>query len=597
MSPVDPRAVRAATDDPSAVAIIGMSCRASGVETLDDFWRLVSGAQRRFAEVPAGRWHGLDPGVGTPRASLLDRIDEFDARFFGIAPRMAAWMDPQHRLLLELAWHAVENAGRNPDDLSGLPVGVLVGGFMSDYRERMAAVGRADGAALPGTLLSFLANRVSYQFGWTGPSMVVDSACSSGLTALGLAVRGVQCGDYPMALVGATSVISAGFYANNAYRGGALSPSGRSVPYHPERDGYVRGEGGACLLIKPLRAALDDGDPVHGVIRAVGTAHNGRGGGLTGTDADSQERLTRRTVAAAGCRVGDLGYLEAHGTGTPGGDGVELVALARARDPEGEGSPDPARPGGRTWVGSVKANIGHLEAAAGLIGLVKTVLVVQHGVIPRVAGLDAPDPRLTPPPDGPVAIAVEDVPWPAGDGPRRAAVNSFGLGGALSQVVVEQAPKPTQSPTSGSGSAYPVPLSGPHEAAVRATAERLARALSAPPGATLAAVAWTQQSGRRAQSTRRVLLARDLDELRDALGALAAGQPHPRVLAVADRAVPADVDRASALAAVAWLRGDPVDWRELWGTRGPPERAALPGSYLDRRSHWFDRDVPGPAGG
>ncbi|GAA3755951.1 hypothetical protein GCM10022402_38070 [Salinactinospora qingdaonensis] len=179
------------------IAIIGMSCRAAGIETLADLWEVVAGAQRRFTAVPPGRWHGMDPTgwPDPPRASLIDRPDRFDARFFGISPRMAAWMDPQHRMMLELAWHAVENAAIAPEALRDEPVAVFAGAFLTDYRERMSAVGRSDAAAFPGTLASFLANRVSYQFGWTGPSTVVDSACSSGLTALGLAVQGVPDGS------------------------------------------------------------------------------------------------------------------------------------------------------------------------------------------------------------------------------------------------------------------------------------------------------------------------------------------------------------------------------------------------------------------
>lgn len=567
-------------DDLVPIAIIGMSCRAAGVETPAALWDMLEKGERRFMPVPEGRWHGLDPGIdllSPPAASLLDRIDTFDARFFGIAPRMAAWMDPQHRMMLELAWHAVENAGVDPGSLNGEPVAVFIGSFMSDYRERINARGLADSAAFPGGMTAFGANRLSYQFGWTGPSMVIDSACSSSLSALGLAVQGLQHGEYPMALVGAPSVISNGFYANTAYRGGALSPSGDSVPFGPHRDGYVRGEGGACVLLKPLDRALTDGDPVHAVIRAVGTAHNGRGGGLTGTDIDSQVRLLRRTAAVAGRSVSDVGYLEAHGSGTPSGDAVEVAALAEAlTGPDGRAA-TPAGPRGKVWVGSIKASIGHLEAAAGLMGLVKTVLVLRNGRIPRIAGLPEADPEL-PIAGTNVAIAVDDVSWQRGDVPRLAGVNSFGLGGGLSHVLLEEAPVARKFQQRGQ---HVVPLSSQDGEGVAELADRLLAELDGAEPPSLSALAWTLQSGRRAQAERAVIVAENLTQLRNGLHELSAG----RAVAGTDNPV-----------AQAWLRGEHVDWETLWEPdEASRARAHLPGSSFRRRSHWFDRTPPGSA--
>ncbi|MEV0702957.1 beta-ketoacyl synthase N-terminal-like domain-containing protein [Saccharopolyspora sp. NPDC050389] len=563
------------TNDP--IAIIGMSARAAGVETLAELWDMLRRGRRRFAPVPEDRWHGLEPGVelpNPPTASLLERIDTFDARFFGIAPRMAAWMDPQHRMMLELAWHAVENAGLDPDRLDGAPIGVFVGTFLSDYRERINASGLADGAAFPGGMTAFSANRVSYQFGWTGPSMVIDSACSSSLSALGIAVQGLQRDEYPMALVGTASVISNGFYANTAYRGGALSPTGDSVPFGPDRDGYVRGEGGACVLLKRLDQALADGDPVHAVIRAVGTAHNGRGGGLTGTDVESQVRLLTRTAAAAGCSVGELGYLEAHGSGTPSGDAVEVAALARALADSGGNAG--AGPGGKVWVGSIKASIGHLEAAAGLMGVVKTALVLRHGRIPRIAGLTEADPRL--PIEGTnVAIAVDDVPWPAGAEPRLAGINSFGLGGAVSHVLLEEPTTPAQQRDPAAGP-HLFPLSGQDEDCLAKFASNLLAELDAPTAPGLPSLAWTLQTNRRDHQARAVITAAEPGELRDALSEVASGKP---------------AGLPESTLAQAWLRGEAVDWASRWGGDRPP-RSHLPGSPLRRRSHWYDRTPPAP---
>ncbi len=553
------------------IAIIGMSVRAAGVETLDELWDMVRRGERRFTTVPKDRWYGLDPGVAlrhAPTASLLERIDTFDARFFGIAPRMAAWMDPQHRLLLELASHAVENAALDPDQLDGAPVAVFVGSFMSDYRERMHARGQADSAAFPGTMTAFNANRISYQFGWTGPSMVIDSACSSSLTALGMAVQGLQRDEYPMALVGTANLISSGFYANTAYRGGALSPTGDSVPFGPGRNGYVRGEGGACVVLKRLDRALADGDPVHAVIRAVESAHNARGGGLTGTDIDSQVRLLGNAMASAGHPVSALGYLEAHGSGTPSGDAVEVAALAKAL-----GGAAPAGPDNKVWVGSVKANIGHLEAAAGLIGVLKTALVLRHGRIPRIAGLASADPSL-PMADTDLAIPVADVSWPRGETARIAGVNSFGLGGGISHVVMEEAPPVPPMQCTGR---HLVPLSGQDDACLSTLAEHLLSALDSDTPPELPALAWTLQTARREHPVRTVLAAEDLAELRRGLRAVVSGR--------------LDASDESPIAK-AWSRGDTVDWESLWERR--PGRTHLPGSPFRRRSHWFDREPPAP---
>ncbi|WP_410586753.1 beta-ketoacyl synthase N-terminal-like domain-containing protein [Amycolatopsis sp. lyj-23] len=554
------------------VAIIGMSCRAAGVATLEELWQVFAAAERRFGPVPEGRWAGLDTTRWPrPRASLLDRADRFDAAFFGIAPRMAAWLDPQHRMVLELAWEALENAGHDPESFDGEPVGVWVGAFLSDYRERIAAAGRADAAAFPGTLGAFAANRVSHQLGLTGPSMVVDTACSSGLTALAAAAASVRGGECPMAVVAAPSIGSAGFYGNGAVLGGALSSGGDSTPFSATRDGYVRGEGGACVVLKRLDAALADGDPVHAVLRGAGVAHNGRGGGLTGTDAASQVRLLRRTAGAAGCTFADLGYLEAHGTGTPAGDRAELAAVAELL----RTAPPPAGPGRRLWVGSLKANIGHLEAASGLLGLVKCALVLRHGVIPRIAGLAAADPDL--PADPALAIAVRDVAWPPGPVPRLAAVSSFGLGGALAHAILEEPPARATAKEAGT---YVVPLSAGSTAGLQTFAGRLRRALAAHPTPSLASVAWTLQQGRPPRPVRRVVVAGSIPELMAGLDRLARGQD--------DKPRPGTSQENLG----DWLSGRPYDWR--W-TGPEPGRIALPSAPFEGRSHWFDRDLPGPA--
>ncbi|MET7878910.1 polyketide synthase [Micromonospora profundi] len=565
------------------IAVIGMACRAPGVDSLTDLWDMLLNREQRFVDVSADRWYGLDADVApTPRAGLMDDVDRFDARSFGISSRMAVWMDPQHRMLLELAWHALENAGLRADDLAREPVGVFVGAFISEYRDRMIALSRTDSAAFPGTLMTFLANRISHQFDWTGPSMVIDSACSSSLAALHLAAQGLASGEFPMAVVAAANVTAGGFYANTAARGGALSPSGDSVPFSAGRDGYIRGEGGACVVLKTLEAAMRDGDPVHAIVAASGVAHNGRGGGLTATDRDSIAELMRRTAAGAGLSVSDIGFLEAHGTATPSGDAQEVAALAQSLSHLGV--PRPASgPAGQVWIGSIKSNVGHLEAASGLMGVVKAVLTVQKGVIAGVAGLTTPDPSL-PTGDAPVRIATDNVSWESPASPRRAAVSSFGLGGTLSHVVIEQARLPRR-PADTTGRPWIVPLGGPSEELLVTGAVRLLRELELSPELSMADIALTMQ-GRVARPSRRILVARTVGELAEQLRTLAtAGHAAQRW---ADSTTAAALTDAEREACARWLAGEPVDWAALWEPAVHAGRAHLPGTPFDRRSYWFD---------
>ena len=565
------------------VAIIGWSCRVAGAETPDAFWRLQLAGERRIAPVPPGRWAGLDTGqirVAQPHAALIEGIDRFDAAFFGISRRLAAWTDPQQRMLLELAWHALESAGIDPDGLRGAPVAMFAAACMTDYRERMTATGVVDGAAFPGTLTTFMANRISYQFDWTGPSLAVDSACASGLSIVSLAVAGLQNGEFPLAMVGGANTTSNGFYSSSAYRAGALSPTGTSVPFSARHDGYIRGEGGATLVLKLLPDALRDGDPIHGVIRSVGLAHDGRGGGLTATDADSQTRLMRRVTDLAGIQPAELGYLEAHGTGT-GGDMVEVAGLRAALETDGRMPNVGGGPGGKVWIGSVKANIGHLEAAAGLLGIVKAAMVLHYDCIPAIPGLNSVEPAL-PLAGSPLAIADHMVRWPRSLRPRLAAVNSFGVGGALAHAVLEEPPL-LDPLTTKLGQPIAIPLSAATPIALRRLAGRLAERLAAPDAPGFAEVAWTLCTGRCSLAQRYVLVAEDLGQLTTALAAVAAGAAQPQLTGISTH----------AMAKVrTWLDGGSVDWSVLWPMAERPRRVELVAYPFERHSFWFDRNTP-----
>jgi 3-oxoacyl-[acyl-carrier-protein] synthase II len=556
------------------VAIVGMACRVAGADDWQHWWQRLLKGERAIRAVPRGRLAGLE--TGPAYAALLDDIQGFDARFFGLSRRMATWMDPQQRILLELSWHALEGAGIPPRSLHGRPVAVFAANWVSEYRERMARAGAIDGTAAIGTLASFLANRLSYHYGLTGPSLSVDTACSAGLTAFALAVRGIQHGDFPMALVGAVNVLCGNFVSATGYRSGLLSRTGRSVPFDEDADGYIRGEGGACVLLKRLTDAMADGDPILAVVRGVAMNHDGSAGGLTGPDADSHAGLITDAITRAGVEVATVGYLEAHGPGTSTGDPVEMRGLRQAISADGMPA-TMAGPDGVLWVGSAKGNIGHLEAAAGLVGVVKAVLTLREKRIIGIPGLERVNSRIDLA-GAPVRIADRDVPWPDTGAPRRACVSSFGLGGSNAHAVIEEAGPDPRSRVLPDRT-YAFPLSASTTGGLRLLARDLAVAIAADDSLHLPAVAWTLQTGRTVMPVRDVVLAGDRAELCAALTDVAEGRtpmwPRPDA-------------RVAALDLTRWRDGGPVDWAAAWAPGTPPRRVPLPGHPFAREPYWFD---------
>ncbi|MEU0880582.1 amino acid adenylation domain-containing protein [Lentzea sp. NPDC005914] len=414
------------------IAVIGMACTVPGASDLDEFWSLLERGECRIGDVPPSRAADLGSGF---KAALLDRIDLFDAEFFGITPRQAASMDPQQRMLLELSLHALQHAGIEPNSVEGKDVGVFVGACGYDYRERVLGAGAADGYATTGTFPAFLANRVSHFYDFTGPSLTVDTACSAALTAVATAMASLRSGDCGMALVGAANLLSSSFNTTAFGQAGMLSPQGQSRVFDDAADGFVRGEGAGWVLLKPLSQARADGDRVLAVLRGAAVNHGGRAASLTSPNPAAQTRLIRRALSQAGLDAGALGYVEAHGTGTALGDPIEIDGIAGALDGATGGGPD-----GKLWVGSVKSNIGHLEGAAGIVGLIKVILSLQHGVIPRSVGFSRLNSDIST--DGtPIAVASAPVAWAAEGAARVAAVSAFGFGGSNGHVIVEEAPR------------------------------------------------------------------------------------------------------------------------------------------------------------
>ncbi|MFI9772289.1 beta-ketoacyl synthase N-terminal-like domain-containing protein [Streptomyces sp. NPDC052415] len=585
-------ATRATPQTAPPVAVIGMACRVPGGDGPEELWRTLCAGDEMITEVPADRLTGYDRELAGPaglRAAVLEDVDAFDADFFGIGRRMAVWMDPQQRLLLETSWQALESAGIAPSSLRGEEVGVFVGSATSDFRDRMLITGTLDRYSAVGTITSYLANRLSHHYDLRGPSITVDTACSSGLSAVAAAVSGLRAGDFDTALVGASNVCVAGWMpAAMAYMG-ALSPSGSCIPFSPQADGYVRGEGALCFVLRRLDDALRDGDPVMAVIVGSATNHDGRSGGLTRTDAGSQTRLLRRALTQASLSPRAIGYLEAHAPGTSA-DSLEIDALRDLLPPAPGHSPGPlGGPDGRLWIGSVKAAVGHLEGAAGAVGLAEAILVLLNGAIPGARGLLTLDPGLEtehlPP-------RPEPVPWPHdADRPRRAAVSSFGIGGSNAHLVLEEPPLARES-GGGRWTRGPlvVPLSATDPESLRRQAARLGEHLAAPAAATeLAQIAWTLQTGRDHLACRALLYASDVAELRSALDDLARDGKPPQPDTPADPDHPA---RQTVQAGHAWLEGTAVTWADLW-EQPPSQRVRLPG-YAFRRVPLGFAPVPRP---
>lgn len=429
-----------------ALAIVGMGCRLpGGVTNLDQFWQLMAEGRDGIVEIPPDRLNlqkFYDARADAPgkiyvrHGGFLDQpIDSFDAEFFGMSPREAAYLDPQQRLLLEVAYEALEDAGIPTESIAGSNAGVFVGGFMVDgMLTQFSPLGRAQigqHTAVSSTL-TILSNRLSYLLDLHGPSFTLDTACSSSLVAMHQACQAIRGGECDLALVGGVNVIFRPETLIAMCKGGFLSRDGRSKSFDARADGYGRGEGAGVVVVKRLSAALADGDRIRAVIRGSGVNQDGRTDGITVPNGAAQAQLIRQVCTRFGCDPASVTYVEAHGTGTAIGDPIELGALASVFGGDGREQP--------CLVGSVKANIGHLEAAAGIAAVIKTALCLERGQVPPVANLEQINPALR------LAEWGLDLPRrltelpPAAKGlPGRAAVNSFGYGGTNAHVILEPA--------------------------------------------------------------------------------------------------------------------------------------------------------------
>ncbi|TDC25341.1 SDR family NAD(P)-dependent oxidoreductase, partial [Streptomyces sp. 8K308] len=466
------------TDDTAAepIAIIGMACRfPGGANDLDSYWRLLREGRDTTSPVPAGRWNGYRTGTSGPdpagfRGGFLDLpVDAFDAEAFGITPREARAMDPQQRLLLEVAWEALEDAGCPPSALEGSPTSVFVGMTTLDYLQLLSADAdsEADAYRATGNTFSVAAGRLSYFLGAQGPSMAVDTACSSSLVAAHLAMRSLRSGESNLSIVAGVNLLLSPTTTTSLADLGALAPDGRCKTFDAAADGYARGEGAGVVVLKRLRDALADGDHVWAVLRGSAVNQDGRSAGLTVPNGQAQQRVIREALRDARAEAGSVGYVEAHGTGTALGDPIEVEALMEVLRPRRE-EPTPT-----LRVGSVKTNLGHLEAAAGVAGLIKVALTLHHGEIPPHLHLNNPSPHI----DWdalPLEIPTRLTEWSSG-GPRVAGLSAFGFGGTNAHVVLQEAPRavePAASPEPAGERPALLVLSARTEPAVAALADR-----------------------------------------------------------------------------------------------------------------------------
>ncbi|MFV2119469.1 polyketide synthase, partial [Streptomyces sp. Act-28] len=427
---------------PEPIAVIGAGCRlAGGADSPDAFWDMLLDGRDGIGPVPGDRWGvyrdlGPEHGAAVRRADVpggfIRDVAGFDSAFFGLTPREAELMDPQQRLLLEVVWEALEDAGIPPRGLAGDDTGVFVGIGSDDYGRRLLEdLPRIEAWTGIGSAMCAAANRISYALDLRGPSVAVDTACSASLVATHLACQSLRAGESRVALVGGVNLIVSPGLTLTLEAAGATAPDGRCKPFDASADGYGRGEGGAVLVLKRLADARRDGDRVLAVIRGSHVSQDGRTNGIMAPSGTAQQALLETTLRRSGIAPASVDYVEAHGTGTRLGDPLEAGALATVY-----GRDRPA--GSPVLVGSVKPNIGHLEAGAGVASLLKVGLALSRGEIPPSLNHTEGNPAIDWAGSG-LRVVTERTPWPGTGRPRRAGVSGFGYGGTIAHVLLEQA--------------------------------------------------------------------------------------------------------------------------------------------------------------
>ena len=517
------------------IAIVGMGCRFPGhANTPEEFWQLLRDGVNGISDVPDNRWDVeayYDPDPNAPgkmyvrRFGFVDKVDQFEPQFFGITPREALSMDPQQRLLLEVSWEALEYAGIVPGQLAGSQTGVFIGISTNDYSRIPITSGDRsymDAYLGTGTAFSVAAGRLSYTLGVHGPAFALDTACSSSLVAIHLACQSLRAGQSSLALAGGVNLILSPDATIAMAKTHALAPDGQCKTFDASADGYSRGEGCGIVVLKRLSDALADGDNILALIRGSAINHDGRSSGLTVPNGQAQQAVIRAALAdAGGIEPDQVNYIETHGTGTQLGDPIEVRAIAGVMGKRSKDQP--------VLLGSVKTNVGHAEAAAGMASLLKVILALQNGTIPPQLHFNEPNPHI----DWqslPVKVVDEPKLWQRGDSPRIAGINSFGISGTNAHLVLEEPPLPEASKPEMERPLHVMALSANDESALAELAGRFDRYMDDSPNIEFADIAHTANIGRSHRAYRLAVVGDSTGQIREKLSGFASRKDESGVI-------------------------------------------------------------------
>jgi acyl transferase domain-containing protein len=573
------------------IAIVGMSCRFPQAGSIGAFWGLLEGGVDAISEVPRERWDAAALFSSTPRTpgkictrwgGFLEDVHSFDPNFFKIMPIEAPRIDPQHRLVMEVAWEALESAGIDPASLAYGQTGVFIGLSHSDhdrllYQDRK----RIDGYNGPNTYHCFAANRVSYFLNLRGPSMTIDSACSSALVSVHLACQSLRTGESDVALAGGVNLnLTPDEFIALSFLG-VLSPDGHCRTFDSQASGYGRGEGCGVVVLKRLGDAIEGGDTVMAVIRGSAVNQDGLSNGITAPNGAAQEAVVRRALLNAGVDSEEVTWIEGHGTATVMGDRVELGAL--------QATYSSRPPGGQArWLSSVKTNIGHLEAASGVAALIKAVLCLQQRqMVPHLhfenwnTHMGSEHARFR--------IPLRNESWDAVNGRRLAGVSAFGFGGTNAHLIVEEAPRIIPKTDTGRGPLHVLTLAARSQPALRDMASRYLEFFDSNPASSIADSCYTTNVGRQHFDHRIAAVAGDGPGLSKQLRGFLRGELAPGLYegkatrAARSETAPPDVDTPEALSEM-WVRGVPVNWKK-WKQQYPLSRVQLPTYPFQRQRY------------